>query len=102
MNPLHDPRGYSLHSADRLALGAVLLFNLFSRLGCGICGPNPVPDRKLTAAVQMVDPGYCIDAPEVMPAGGMGNFSLPPCEEGEEPQWLAEQLLCERENSIGP
>lgn len=97
MNPLHDPRGYSLHGADRVGLGAILLLNLFSRLECGICGPNPIPDRKLKTAVQVIDPGYCIDAPEAIPAGGMRNFSLAPYEEGEPPQWLPEQLLCERE-----
>jgi len=95
MNPLHDPRNYSASHGSACGLGAILLLNLFSRLQCGICGPNPLPGRKLTNAVQVIDPGYCIDAPEAMPAGGMGNFSLPP--DDEPPMWLPEQLLCERE-----
>lgn len=95
MNPLHDPRNYSASHGNACGLGAILLLNLFDRLQCGICGPNPLPGRKLTNAVQLIDPGYCIDAPEAMPAGGMGNFSLPP--DDEPPMWLPEQLLCERE-----
>ena len=96
MNPLHDPRNYSLHGADRFGLGALFLLNLFDRLKCGICGPNPIPGRPLKTAVQVIDPGYCIDAPDALPAGGMSNFSLPPDGDGEPPQRLAEQQLCER------
>lgn len=97
MNPLHDPRNYSASCGASCGLGALLLMWLFDRLECGICGPNPTPDRKLTTAVQVIDPGYCLDAPDAMPAGGMGNFSMPPFEDGEPPMWLPEQLLCERE-----
>ena len=96
MNPLHDPSAYSASHGNARGLGAILLLNLFSRLQCGICGTNPLPGRKLTTAVQVIDPGYCIDAPEVMPAGGMGNFSTPPYSDDEPPFWLPEQLLCER------
>ena len=97
MNPLHRPENYSVSHGNTCGLGAVLLLNLFERLQCGICGPNPLPGRKITHAAQVIDPGYCLDAPEVMPAGGMSNFSLPPCGDDEPPMWLPEQQLCERE-----
>ena len=97
MNPLHRPENYSASHGNACGLGAVLLLNLFERLQCGICGPNPLPSKKITHAVQVIDPGYCLDAPEVMPAGGMSNFSLPPCDDDDPPMWLPEQQLCERE-----
>lgn len=97
MNPLHRPENYSARSGDALGLGMILLLNLFERIGCGICGPNPLPGRKLTTAVQTIDPGYCIDAPETMPAGGMSNFQIPPSDDDDPPVWLAEQQICERE-----
>lgn len=93
---MHDPKQYSARSGDSCGLGLLLLLWLFDRLECGICGPNPLPPRSLKTAVQVIDPGYCLDAPESMPAGGMTNFSLPPDEPGEPPQWLPEQQLCER------
>lgn len=92
MNPMHNPACYSLLMADRLGLGALLLLALFDRLKCGICGPNPVPPRPLKLAAQVIDPGYCLDAPESMPAGGMGTFRLQGMDEA-----LPEQLMCERE-----
>lgn len=97
MNPLHGSENYSATQGDACGLGAILLLNLFERLQCGICGPNPLPGKKLTHAVQVIDPGYCLDAPEVMPAGGMSNFEVPPCCDDEPPLWLPEQQLCERE-----
>lgn len=92
MRELHDPKNYSVYSAERCGLGAIFLLNLFDRLKCGICGPNPIPSRPLKTAVQVIDPGYCIDAPEAMPAGGMGNFTLQDMDEG-----LPEQLLADRD-----
>lgn len=94
---MHDPASYSVRAADRCGLGAILLLNLFERLKCGICGPNPIPPRPLKTAAQVIDPGYCLDAPEAMPAGGMGNFQLPPDDDLDEPAWLPEMLTCERE-----
>lgn len=95
MNPLHRPENYSASHGNACGLGAILLLNLFERLRCGICGPNQLPGRRLTHAVQVIDPSYCLDAPEVMPAGGMNNFAVPPCDD-EPPLWLPEQQLCER------
>lgn len=96
MNPMHDPEQYNASQGNACGLGAILLLNLFARLQCGVCGPNPPPGRKLTTAVQIIDPGYCLDAPEVLPAGGMSNFEAPPCGDDDPPMWLAEQQLCER------
>ena len=96
MNPMHNPESYSAKGADACGLGMILLLNLFERLRCGICGPNPLPGRKLTQAVQSIDPGYCLDAPEVMPAGGMSNFLAGSYDDDEPPLWLPEQQLCER------
>ncbi len=96
MNPLHRPENYSARSGARFGLGSILLLNLFERLQCGICGPNPIPPRPLKTAVQMIDPGYCLDAPEAMPAGGMSNFEVPPDGSDDPPMWLTEQQLCER------
>lgn len=97
MNPMHNSSFYSARAVDSTALGAMLLLSLFERLQCGICGPNPLPARALKTAVQVIDPGYCLDAPESIPAGGMGNFQLPPDDDLDEPVWLAEMLTCERE-----
>ena len=97
MNPLHDAENYSAAQGNACGLGAILLLNLFERLQCGICGPGPLPGKKLTYAVQVIDPGYCLDAPGVMPAGGMSNFEAPPFGDEESPLWLPEQQLCERE-----
>ena len=94
-NPMHRPENYNIRIGERCGLGAILLLNLFTRMECGICGPNPLPGRKLTQAVQMIDPGYCLDAPDAMPAGGMGNFLCPP--DGDPLMWLPEPLTCERE-----
>ena len=97
MRSLHKPAFYDVQGGRDVGLGAILLLNLFERLGCGICGPNPLPRKSLTTAVQRIDPGYCLDAPDVMPAGGMGNFQVPPCDDDDPPMWLPEQLLCERD-----
>jgi hypothetical protein len=99
VNPMHDPSQYNARAGNAMGLGAILLLNLFERLQCGICGPNPVPGRKLTSAVQAIDPGYCLDAPEAMPAGGMANFSMPPFDDDDPPMWLPEQQLCNREDT---
>ena len=96
MNPIHAAESYNARSGDACGLGAILLLNLFDRLQCGICGPNPIPGRKLTTAVQAIDPGYCLDAPDWLPAGGMSNFELPPDGSDDPPMWLAEQQLYER------
>lgn len=97
MNPMHNSNFYSARAGKATALGAILLLNLFDRLQCGICGPNPIAPRALTTAVQVIDPGYCLDAPDGLPAGGMGNFQLPPDDDLDEPAWLPEMLTCERE-----
>ena len=97
MNPLHDPDNYRLGSGGHFSLGCLMLMWLFDRLQCGIWGPNPLPGRSLIDAVQRIDPGYCLDAPGAMPAGGMNNFQVPPDPDDEQPMWLSEQLLCERE-----
>lgn len=93
---MHDPKNYSASHGNACGLGAILLLNLFERLKCGICGPYPLPGMKIAHAVQVIDPGYCLDAPDVMPAGGMSNFQVPPCDDDDPPMWLPEQQLCER------
>lgn len=45
MNPLHRPENYSASHGNA-------------------CGPNPPPSKKITHAVQVIDPGYCLDAPD--------------------------------------
>lgn len=97
MNYLHSPENYSATSVNAIGLGVTLLLNLFDRLDCGIFGSGDIPDRRLTTAVRGIDPGYCLDAPEVMPAGGMSNFELPPYSDDDPPMWLAEQQLCNRD-----
>lgn len=89
---LHDPRQHSVVTLDRLVLGSLFLLELYRRLKCGICGPAELPDRRLSGPVQLVDPGYCLDAPTTMPAGGMGSFMLQ-----DHPDALPEMLLCSRE-----
>jgi hypothetical protein len=96
MNPMHRAENYSASYGTSCGLGAIFLLNLYDRLGCGICGPNKLPSKKLTTAVQVIDPGYCIDATDSMPAGGMGNFQVPPLCAEEPPMWLPEQQICER------
>ena len=96
MNPMHNPEGYRVDNAKAFPLGSLLLLWLFDRMQCGIAGPNPLPPRALKEAVQKIDPGYCLDAPDAMPAGGMANFLAPRCGDDEPPMWLPEQQLCER------
>ena len=96
-NPIHAADNYDARTGDRCGLGAILLLNLFDRMQCGICGPNPLPGRHLTNVVQLIDPGYCIDAPDAMPAGGMKSISLPPCGDDDPPMWVPEQQICERQ-----
>lgn len=86
----HQHRG----EAHRLSNGnfwisPALLIEAFSRIKCGICGPNPVPHRLITA-VQM-DYGYCLDAPSMLPAGGMQWAQL------DEDSGIPEQITTERE-----
>ena len=98
MNRMHDPRNYRVNEG-RFSLGAILLLNLFSRVQCGICGPNPLPSRELTTATQVIDPGYCLDAPDVMPAGGMAAFEVD-LSDGDPPVALPEQLLVYRSDGV--
>lgn len=65
----------SLMMAERVGLEALLMLDLFQRLKCGICGPNPLPGKAITDATR-IDAGYALDAPEVMPAGGMTSFTF--------------------------
>lgn len=98
MNPLHTQDGLpSLIGVERTGLSMILLLNLFDRLQCGICGDKPLPSRKLIEAAQSIDPGYCLDAPESLPSGGMANFEVPPCGDDDPPMWLPEMMTCERE-----
>jgi hypothetical protein len=96
MNLLHNPEDYDIRTGPRLALGMILLMEFFDRAECGIFGKKKVPYQKVIDATQKIDPGYCIDAPEVMPAGGMSNFQVPPCDDSEPEFWLPEQMVCER------
>lgn len=72
-------------------LGAIFLSEAFYRLKCGICGSNPVPDRRFIDGCCWIEPGYCLDAPELLPAGGMGSFSLQ-----DDSDSIPEQLTWER------
>ena len=87
---MHKSSNYSMQGLST-GLGAVLMLNYFERLKCGICGPNKVPGRAFTDAV-WIEAGYALDAPEVMPAGGMTSFTL----QGM-PDAMPEQLLADRE-----
>lgn len=75
-NPTHDLSVHNQWSLQRLCLGALMVTWMFGKLRCGIAGPNPLPGRALTDAVQKIDPGYCIDAPDTFPAGGMRSDSV--------------------------
>ncbi len=90
MSPLHDPANYRIDGMST-GLGAVLMCNYFDRLKCGIFGPNKAPGRWFSDAV-WIEAGYSLDAPEVMPAGGMGTFMI----QGD-PEPIGEQLLSRRE-----
>lgn len=86
----HKYRGefHRLHAAN-FWISPMLLMEAFSRLKCGICGPNPVP-KPLVTAVQ-IDYGYCLDAPNTLPAGGMQWAQL------DEDGGIPEQITAERE-----
>ena len=90
MNPLHDPENYRIDGMHT-GLGAVLMCEYFGRLQCGIFGPNKTPGRAFTDAV-WIEAGYALDAPEVMPAGGMRTFTI----QGD-PDPMGEQMLADRE-----
>lgn len=70
--------------------GATLLFDYFSKLKCGIFGPNKVPKRQLIDAI-WIDGGYALDAPEMIPAGGMTTFMI---QDDVDP--MGEQLIVSR------
>lgn len=93
-NHTHRAENYNVRAGGTWVLGAMLLLWLYDRLSCGISGPKPLPKRELIDAVQKIDPGYCLDAPSVMPAGGMGNAKI----QGLDDVFL-QQLLCEREGA---
>ena len=100
MNPMHAATNYNAQCGEKLALGGLFLMWLFYHLECGAFGPNPLPPRALKDAVQKIDPGYCIDAPETLPAGGMTAFEAPPCDDDDEPVWLPEMLTVERDSYV--
>ena len=70
-NPTHDLSVHNQWGERYIFMGAMLVMWMFGKLRCGIAGPNPLPGRALIDAVQKIDPGYCIDAPDTFPAGGM-------------------------------
>lgn len=90
MNPMHDPETYRIDGMHT-GLGALLMLSYFTRLRCGICGPNDLPGRPFTDSV-WIEAGYSLDAPESMPAGGMRTFMI-----ADDPDPVPEQMLAERE-----
>lgn len=94
-NPLHDPANYRLDGMHT-GLGAVLMCEYFGRLKCGIFGPNKPPGRAFTDAV-WIEAGYALDAPEEIPAGGMGTFMIQ-----DDPEPMPEQLTVSREAAPAP
>jgi hypothetical protein len=74
--------------------GAVLMCNMAARL------PNPggygslAPSYLLRAAWD--DHGYCIDAPQTMPAGGCFALDLPSMSDDDAPSYMPAQLTVER------
>lgn len=62
-----------MSTSMRFFLGAELLCEYYTRLRCGIYGPNKVPQKSLTDAV-WIDAGYALDAPDEIPAGGTTSF----------------------------
>ena len=88
---LHDRGTTALAAAPSCGLGALL--HGCSTAWVGICGPNPTPDRKLTTAVQVIDPG-CTAWTRLMRC--RWRHGQPPdaaIRGGEPPMWLPEQLL---------
>ena len=75
-NPTHDLSVHNQWGERYIFMGAMLVMWMFRKLGCGTAGPNPLPGRALTDAVQKIDPGYCLDAPDTIPAGGMRSDSV--------------------------
>lgn len=75
-NPTHDLSVHNQWGERYIFMGAMLVTWMFGKLRCGIAGPNPLPGRALTDAVQKIDPGYCLDAPDTFPAGGMRSDSV--------------------------
>jgi hypothetical protein len=53
--------------------------------------PKPISDDAFSMG------GYCLDAPEVMPGGGMFYDEFAPPEDGE-PQWIPSQFIVYRES----
>jgi hypothetical protein len=85
-SPVHD---------IKWGFGAILMSNVAMRL------PNPngygtqAPRYLLRAAWD--DYGYCIDAPETLPAGGCYGLDLPQFEPDDKPQYMPAQLTVERD-----
>ena len=92
MNRLYNPENYRIDKLNT-GLGAVLMVSYFTRLQCGIFGDNPVPEHGFIQSI-WIEAGYDIDAPDLMPAGGMTTFII---QEGDEP--MPEQITLMREAS---
>lgn len=92
MSNRHMHRGENYRfSGSATGLGAILMLEYFTRLQCGICGPKPVPGKKFTDAV-WIEAGYAIDAPAMLPAGGMTSFTIQGMDDA-----MPEQITVERE-----
>ena len=92
INPLHKGHVHALGS--KLGMSMILTMNLFERMQAGIFGGQPSPPRCLIDDMQIAS-GYCVDAPDEIPAGAMR--SIPGDPEWESECWIGEQITVDRE-----
>ncbi len=90
MSPMHEPRFHALHANP--GLGMLLTMYLFERMQAGVFGGQPTPPRCLLGDTQHAE-SYCLDAPDLMPAGGMRVFEFGDAAD----EWIAEQITTNRE-----
>jgi hypothetical protein len=74
--------------------GAVLMCNMAKHFPTPSGYGSLAPKHLLRAAWD--DHGYCIDAPQTMPAGGCYGLDLPPLGDDETPSYMPAQLTVER------
>ena len=90
VSQIHEPEFHALHANQGLSM--LLTMYLFERMQAGIFGGQPTPPRCLLDDTRHTE-SYCLDAPDLMPAGGMLVFEFGDAAD----EWIAEQITTNRE-----
>jgi hypothetical protein len=64
---------------SNVGLQGIMLIEAYRRMKCGIYGSppgKPTPEEKAYGMFMWFEGHYCLDAPDVLPAGGMEGLDL--------------------------